>query len=107
MNNRDAATSESIPPQVLAEFVEIAHSVSEIYSEIIGKVEPQVLRAIETDERDVAVIESLLDQLLDICDDEQALRLYRSLCRHYWTISQTNTVFYINAYRSMWGSDND
>ena len=107
MHNRDAATSKSIPPQVLAEFVEIAHSVSEIYSEIIGKVEPQVLRAIETDERDFAVIESLLDQLLDICDDDQALKLYRLLCRHYWTISPTNTVFYINAYRSMWGSDNE
>ena len=107
MNNRDAATSKSIPPEVLAEFVEIAHSVSEIYSEIIAKVEPQVLRAIETNEQNVAVIESLLDQLLDICDDDQALRLYRLLCRHYWTISQTNTVFYINAYRSMWGIGND
>jgi len=107
MNNPDADYSNSIPPQVLSEFVEIARSVSEAYSEIIAKVEPQVLRAIETNEEDVVIIESLLDQLLDICDDDQALKFYRLLCRHYWTISQANTVFYINAYRSMWGSDND
>ena len=97
----------SIPPQVLAEFIEIAHSVSEIYAQIIARVEPQVLRVIETDNRDVVVIENLLDQLLDVCDDDQALRLYRLLCRHYCAISPTNTVVYINAYRSMWGSDSD
>ena len=97
----------SIPPHVLAEFIEIAHSVSEIYAQIIARVEPQVLRVIETDNRNVVVIENLLDQLLDVCDDDQALRLYRLLCRHYWAISPTNTVFYINAYRSMWGNESD
>ena len=97
----------SIPPQVLAEFIEIAHSVSDIYAQIIARVEPQVLRVIETNNRDIVVIESLLDQLLDVCDDDQALELFRSLCRHYWGISQVNTAIYIDGYRSMWGSDSD
>ena len=107
--NSDASgwSENSIPPQVLAEFIEIAHSVSEIYEQVIATVEPQVLRVIETNNRDVVGIESLLDQLLDVCDDDQALRLYRLLCRHYWAISPTNTVFYINAYRSMWGNESD
>ena len=83
-----------------------AHSVSALHEQIVVSLEPQVLRVVRARSTDVELIESLLDQLLAICDDEQALRLYRLLCRHYWTISQTNAVFYINAYRSMWGSDN-
>ena len=96
-----------IPPHVLEGLTSIAKSVSAAYSQLIASLEPQVLWVIHASNKDVAVIESLLDQLLDICDDDQALRLYRLLCRHYWTISQTNTVFYINAYRSMWRIGND
>ena len=100
--NSSGGNENSIPPQVLAEFIEIAHSVSAIYSQIIAKVEPQVLRVIETNNKDVIVIENLLDQLLDVCDDDQALRLFRLLCRHYWGISQVNTAIYIDGYRTMW-----
>ena len=96
-----------IPPHLLEGLTGIANSVSTVYSQLVASLEPQVLRLIHAHNTDVELIESLLDQLLDICDDEQALRLYRLLCRHYWTISQTNTVCYINAYRSMWRSGND
>ena len=111
MTNPNSDTNETkpgeIPPHLLDGLTSIAKSVSTAYSQLIASLEPQVLRLIHANNTDVDFIESLLDQLLDICDDDQALRLYRLLCRHYWTISQTDTVFYINAYRSMWGSDND
>ena len=111
MTNPNSDTNETkpgeIPPHVLEGLANIANSVSAAYSQLITSLEPQVLRVIHANNTDIELIESLLDQLLVICDDDQALRLYRLLCRHYWTISQTNTVFYINAYRSMWGSDDD
>ena len=111
MTNPNSDTNETkpgeIPPHLLDGLANIAKSVSAAYSQLITSLELQVLRVIHVNNTDVELIESLLDQLLDICDDDQALTLYRLLCRHYWTISQTNTVFYINAYRSMWGSDND
>jgi len=88
--------------QFVAELTAVGHSVSAMYEGIIVSLEPQVQRVIEAGSKDVFEIEHLLDQLLDVCDDERALSLYRSLCRHYWTISQTNTAFYVNAYRSMW-----
>ena len=93
--------------QFLSDVTTIAHSVSALYGQIIVSLEPQVRRLINAESKDVCQIEALLDQLLDVCDDEGALRLYRALCSHYWTISQTNTAFYIDAYRSMWEeSDN-
>lgn len=95
----------SLPPEFLAEMIAIAHSVSDIYETIIASVEPQVIRVIATNCQDVAVIEQLLDQLLDVCDDKQALNLFRNLCRHYWPISPTNTAIYIDAYRSMWDTN--
>lgn len=93
--------------QFLADVTAVAHSVSALHNQIILSLEPQVEQVVETKSEDVAEIESLLDQLLDVCDNERALRLYRTLCRHYWTISQTNTAFYVNAYRSMWEEGGD
>jgi hypothetical protein len=67
----------------------------------------EVNALIRADCRDSNRIEHTLDGLLGFCHDPEILLLYRRLCRHYFTIDATGTVFYVNAYREMWDSDDD
>ena len=111
MTKSDNVSKHSDGNQIDRQFLEnmkvIAQSVSAIYERTIALLEPQVSSLIQIGSTDVGQIESLLDQLLDVCDDERALRLFRQLCRHYWTISPHNTAIYIQGYRSMWEAEND
>ena len=52
--------------------------------------------------RDAARIESCLDGLLDFCLDDEALALYKKLCRYYFDIDPVATASYVNAYREVW-----
>ena len=72
-----------------------------------GPPSSRSLRAevIATRSRDVRQIEHTLDGLLDFCGHEQALLLYRRLCRHYFDIDPAATADYINAYRELWDSE--
>jgi hypothetical protein len=50
-------------------------------------------------------IEHTLDGLLDFCGNDEVLQLYRRLCRHYFAFDPAAAVYYVNAYREMYGSD--
>lgn len=100
-NTTDNGDAEST--NFVFEVTTIAQSVSRLYEQLITLLEPEVNQLLKVNSGDVFQIERLLDQLLDVADDQRALRLYRRLCRHYFTISPTNTAIYIDAYRSMWG----
>jgi hypothetical protein len=63
---------------------------------------PEVEDILRTQCRDANRIESLLDGMLDFCFDQAMLRLYKKLCRHYFTVNREATVSYVNAYREMW-----
>lgn len=56
--------------------------------------------------KDSKVIENILDNLLDICEDEEALLLFRKVCRYYYTINPMATADYINFYRKMYEIEN-
>lgn len=62
---------------------------------------------LRTGSRDAAHIERMLDGLLDFCDHELVLSMYRQLCRHYWSINPTATTNYVHAYRDRWRRDED
>ena len=66
---------------------------------------PEVEDVLRTQCRDTNRIERLLDGILDFCFDPAMLRLYRKLCRHYFTINPAATVSYVNAYREMWDEE--
>ncbi|MDD2854989.1 MAG: hypothetical protein PHU01_05610 [Desulfuromonadaceae bacterium] len=66
---------------------------------------PVVETIIATCSRDIRQIEQTLDGLLDFCCHEQALLLYRRLCRYYFDIDPAATVRYVNAYRELWDSE--
>jgi len=63
---------------------------------------PEVNEILRKQDRDHQRIEHLLDGMLDFCFDEAMLRLYKKLCRYYFTINPEATVSYVNAYREMW-----
>ena len=68
------------------------------YSALVNKI-------IFSETQDQMLIEHALDGLLDFCYDDNILILYKKLCRYYYYINPSATVFYVNAYREMWDSD--
>ena len=59
----------------------------------------------DEDSRDVRAIERTLDGLLDFGFDQEALRLYRRLCRHYFAFGPAAAAEYVAYYREMWDSE--
>ena len=80
----------------------LAQQISAMYEDALRRYEPEVDHIVRSGSRDVARIEQILDRLLDFGDDEACLRLYKRLCRHYWTIDKVATAEYVMIYRKMW-----
>jgi len=83
----------------------IAEQMRGLQAIVVAQYTPVVGTIIATRSRDVRQIEQTLDGLLDFCGHEQALLLYRRLCRHYFDIDPAATAGYINAYRELWDSE--
>ncbi|HBA72851.1 MAG: hypothetical protein A2X82_01070 [Geobacteraceae bacterium GWC2_55_20] len=83
----------------------IAEQMQGVQAIAVAQYTPVVETIIATRSRDVRQIEQTLDGLLDFCGHEQALLLYRRLCRHYFDIDPAATADYINAYRELWDSE--
>ena len=77
---------------------QLAHQAEQQYA-------PEVEDVLLTQCRDPNRIERLLDGILDFCFDPAMLRLYKKLCRYYFTIDPEATVSYVNAYREMWDEE--
>jgi hypothetical protein len=95
-----------------ASFKVLADSVSGVVQELnrlahmaVHEYEPQVQAAIMADERDPARLEQLLDGMLDFCFDDDILRLYKALCRHYYRFEPAAAVYYVHSYRETWDCD--
>ena len=63
---------------------------------------PIVDELIENNSKDEQHIERILDGLLDFCFEDEALELYKKVCRYYFDINPQATVEYINYYRDMY-----
>jgi hypothetical protein len=74
---------------------QLAHQAEQQYA-------PEVEGVLRTQCCDPNRIERLLDGILDFCFEPPMLRVYRKLCRYYFTIDPEATVSYVNAYRDMW-----
>ncbi len=83
----------------------LATQISSLHLQIANQQEPVVKHLIATKSRDTKAIEQTLDRLLDVACCDAGLKLFRRLCRHYWTINPEATASYINAYREMWDSE--
>ncbi len=83
----------------------LAREMQSLHALAVTQYTPLVEYLITNGSCDVQLIEQTLDGLLGFCCDKQALELFRSLCRHYFTIDPVATASYINSYREMWDSD--
>ncbi len=83
----------------------IASSLHAINQKAVTEYTPVVETILRSPIPDTRQIERTLDDLLDFCGYEPALRLYKKLCRYYFDINPTATVEYIEAYRELWDSD--
>jgi hypothetical protein len=87
---------------------ELAQSMAELQAlreQAIEALAPTVQKLVHSGSRDVQRIEHALDQLVDLACLPEGLALFKTLCRHYWTLDPQVTASYINAYREMWDAD--
>ena len=84
-----------------------AASSSDLERQLASLCAPVVQRLIHTRSQDTQEIERTLDRLLNCAYIPEGLALFKELCRHYWTIDQAATAFYVNAYRKMWDSEDE
>jgi hypothetical protein len=92
-------------PDNLEAVFAIARSMELLNQQAVREYRPIVEGIVRSRSRDVPFIEHTLDGLLDFCGFDSALVLYKTLCRHYWTIDPEATAGYVNAYREMWDAD--
>ena len=84
-----------------------AASSSDLERQLATLCAPVVQRLVRTRSQDTQEIERTLDRLLSCACIPEGLALFKELCRHYWTIDQAATAFYVNAYRKMWDGEDD
>ena len=83
----------------------LAEELQAVNQRAVREYGPIVEHLVRTGSRDSQEIEHTLDGLLGFCGDASALALYKTLCRHYWSIDPAATAFYVHAYREMWESE--
>ena len=95
-----------------SELKDIIESVKQIHllqqnvvRQTLAFYKPEVEDIIHQDDKDEQRIEHALDHLLDLAFDDQILKLYKQLCRHYYYINPQATAEYIYAYRDMWDTE--
>jgi hypothetical protein len=86
---------------------QLATEIGALNHRAVFEYEPVVETLVRTRSRGKVQIEQALDSLLSFCGFAPVLELYRRLCRHYWDIDPIATASYVEAYRTMWDTDED
>ncbi|MCX5809945.1 MAG: hypothetical protein NTX36_11340 [Proteobacteria bacterium] len=81
---------------------ELAKACNQLAHQAEQQYVPEVEDILRAQCRDPNRIERLLDGILDFGFDTAMVRLYKKLCRYYFTINPEATISYVNAYRDMW-----
>lgn len=102
-----AEIAESDYRALLESISGLVASLNDMHQLAVQQYTPVVQTIVRSRSRDVRRIEETLDGLLGHCGYEPALRLYKQLCRHYFTLDPAATVSYINTYREMWDSETE
>ena len=90
---------------LLSDLKGLAESLRGLQERGVAQYTPLVEAIIATRSRDARHIEHTLDHLMDFACHPAELILFKSLCRHYFTIDPAATADYINFYRKMWDSE--
>ena len=97
-------SKRSIDPLVRS-ISKLAKEMQVLNRQAVAAYTPVVEAIVHSRCRDTHHIEETLDGLLGFCSDADALRLYRQLCRYYFSLDPAATAFYVHAYREMWDSE--
>jgi hypothetical protein len=92
-------------PKLLAELRQHMAALQTLREQAVATLTPNVQELLRSGSRDVQRIEHTLDQLLNVACLPEGLALFKTLCRHYWTLDPQATAGYVNAYREMWDDD--
>ena len=84
---------------LLAAVSGIVDGLQDVHARAVAAYRPEVERILRTRSRDVDHIEHTLDRLVSFCGDDEALALFKRLCRYYWDIDPVATARHVYAYR--------
>ncbi len=90
---------------LLAELKTHMAELQTLHEQTIEALTPTVQAMVRSGSRNVQQIEHTLDQLLDHACLPEGLALFKTLCRHYWTLDPQATTRHVHAYREMWDED--
>jgi hypothetical protein len=109
MNPQDSTHPASLDTNTYADLLKALStamaSLQTLHQQAIEALEPTVQDMVRSGCRDAQRIEHTLDQLLNHACTPEGLTLFKTLCRHFWTIDPQATASYIQAYREMWDDD--
>ena len=93
--------------KLLAELKQHMAALQTLREQAIETLTPTVQELVRSGSRDVQRIEHTLDQLLDVACLPKGLALFKTLCRHYWTLDPQATADYVNIYRERWDDEGE
>jgi hypothetical protein len=106
--------NEEEPVQEMRDHDALFRNVSGLVGEMQGLARQahagyaaEVEAVIAARSRDAHRIEHFLDGILDFGFDDAMVRLFKRLCRYYYTLDPAATASYVHAYREMWDSEGD
>jgi hypothetical protein len=109
MNPQDPPHAASLDTNMYADLLDALStamaSLQTLQQQAIEALEPTVQDMVRSGCRDAQRIEHTLDQLLNHACTPEGLTLFKTLCRHFWTIDPQATASYVQAYREMWDDD--
>lgn len=92
-------------PELLAQLQMLTADLQALREQGIAALAPVVQELVRSGSRDEQRIEHTLDQVLDLACLPDGLALFKTLCRHYWTLDPQATADYVHAYREMWDDE--
>lgn len=102
---------EAIDPARMDELVSairpLAEALRALHAQAVAVYRPEVDAIIASRSRERRWIEHTLDGLLSVSGDDDALAVFKRLCRYYWDIDPAATATYVHAYRDMFGDEGE
>lgn len=65
---------------------------------------PEAENIILSQSKDIERIEYTLDVLCEVAFDDEVLKIFKRLCRYYYSIDPLATAKHVEVYREMWDS---
>lgn len=88
------------------ELHELAKSLVNFQKEAVKQTlaywKPEAENIIISQSKDIDRIEHTLDALCEVAFDEEVLKIFKSLCRYYYSIDPLATAEHVEIYREMW-----